>query len=307
MASASAGRDEAEPSMRAAPGRPHELQDPSNRYFFHPLAYRLARLLRPTGISPNAVSVASGLLVVVAALAYTGLGVPQSVLLGFTAHMLWHVVDGADGDLARLTGRSSPAGELIDGICDYSGHVFLYVALAAFLDDWIGGWAWLLAALSGASRIAQSNHIESQRRIYLWRMYGVPWLKQAQTSGDELFRRKGPIAAIFVGFARGYIKLAGAMSPYAAEIDAAIAGASDDLKEGRRLRRLCRQSLRTSLVYQHLLGANPRTVLLGISMALGSPLYFFLIETVALNLLLAVSIRHQRRCNRKLVARLSAS
>jgi phosphatidylglycerophosphate synthase len=36
-------------------------------------------------------------------------------------HMGWHVLDGADGDLARMTGRASPQGELFDGICDYVG------------------------------------------------------------------------------------------------------------------------------------------------------------------------------------------
>ena len=36
-------------------------------------------------------------------------------------------------DLARLTGKASPTGELVDGVCDYSAHVVLYVVLAAML------------------------------------------------------------------------------------------------------------------------------------------------------------------------------
>src|SRR5688572_30955480 len=84
-----------------------ELEDPLNLHLFHPLARRLARLLRPTGISPNAVSALSGLCVAIAAGAYTMLGWPLSVLLGFTFHMLWHVFDGADGDLARLNSSHS--------------------------------------------------------------------------------------------------------------------------------------------------------------------------------------------------------
>ena len=42
-----------------AVGRPRELQDPLNFYFYHPLARRLARLLVPTPVSPNMVSVMS--------------------------------------------------------------------------------------------------------------------------------------------------------------------------------------------------------------------------------------------------------
>ena len=37
--------------------RPPELQDGLNRYLYHPLAARLARLLAPTRITPNLVSV----------------------------------------------------------------------------------------------------------------------------------------------------------------------------------------------------------------------------------------------------------
>ena len=49
--------------------------------------------------------------------------------------LAWHVTDGADGDLARLKGTASPTGELVDGVCDYSGHVFMYFAFAFLLDD----------------------------------------------------------------------------------------------------------------------------------------------------------------------------
>jgi hypothetical protein len=57
---------------------------------------------------------------------------------------------------------------------------------------------------------------------------------------------------------------------------------------------------------QALLGANPRTVLLGISMAIGSPLYYFLAETTLLNLLLIASMRSQRSCDARLARRLAA-
>src|SRR5918999_275139 len=99
------------------PSRPRELEDALNHFIYHPLAYRLALLLRPTGISPNAVSVIGMLLVWAAAAAYAGLAWPQSVAIGLALHLSWHVVDGADGDLARLTSRSSPTGELVDGVC----------------------------------------------------------------------------------------------------------------------------------------------------------------------------------------------
>ncbi|HEX8527829.1 CDP-alcohol phosphatidyltransferase family protein [Allosphingosinicella sp.] len=282
------------------PGKPPELESFLNRRLFHPLARRLAGALVPTGISPNMVSVAGAGVVLAAGAAYVGLPWPEAVAVGFALHLLWHVVDGADGDLARLTGRASPFGEVVDGACDYLSHALLYLVLATFLDDHIGLWAYPLGLASGLSRVAQANHAESQRRIYMWRTYGVPWLQQARATDDELFRRRGPVARLFLAGARGYIALANALSPTSAEIERAVASAATDPAARRRLTRLSRHAARRPLFFLMLLGANPRTVILGLSMALGSPLYFFLVETTVLNLLLIVSIREQKKGNRKL-------
>jgi len=191
-------------------------------------------------------------------------------------------------------------------MADYVSHVFLYTMLAIFLlAPSIGLWAYLIALFAGLSRIAQSNHAESQRRTYLWRVYGVPWLKQAQASGDELFERKGLFATVSVACVRAYIRLAALTSPRSDEIDAALASASGDAREVTRLKRLCRRSSRTAIILQHALGSNPRTIALGISMAAGSPIYFFVAEFTLLNLILVISILHQRRSNQLLVVRLA--
>jgi hypothetical protein len=298
MASTHAGRSPGPPDPSA--GRPAELQDPLNRFVYHPLAARLARLLARGPISPNAVSVAGMLLVWGAALAYTRLDWPVAVLCGFALHLSWHVVDGADGDLARLTGKASPTGELVDGVCDYAGHVGLYLALAAMLDDQIGGWAWLLASAAGASHIAQTNHAESQRRYYLWWAYGVPWLKHARAQGNAVFAGRSWFSRLFGWMARDYLKLADAMTPYSATIDTAIERVKDDPARIGQVRRLVRRSSRRSLAFQKLLGPNPRAILLGISMAFATPLYFFLAEAVLLNLLLVLSVRHHNRSGQRM-------
>ena len=305
MASTSAGGRRAGVPEERVLAHPDESADPLNRYIDHPLARRLACLLRPTGITPNAVSAVSGLTVVAAALCYVGLSPPLSVLLGFALHLSWHVIDGADGALARLTDRTSPMGELVDGIADYVSHTFLYTILAAvLLAPWLGLWAYLFAALSGASRIAQSSHSESQRRTYVWRVYGIPWLKQAQASGDTLFESEGLVAKISIACARLYIRLASATNPHSSELDEAFIRSAGDEYESARLRKLYLSSSRGSLLYQRLLGANPRTILLGMSMVAGSPIWFFIVEITLLNVVLALSIAQQRRCNRIVVSRL---
>lgn len=299
MASTSAGM-----TLPAAHSRPRELEDSLNRYVYHPLANRLARLLRPTGIGPNAVSVAGMLCVWGAAAAYVGLAWPQSFLIGFSLHLFWHVVDGADGDLARLTGRSSPTGELVDGVCDYAGHVPLYFALAAMLQGQIGAWAWPLAVAAGASHVAQTNHAETQRRFYLWWVYGVPWLKHAKAAGDDVFQGRNWFSLSFGWMAREYLRLSNAMTPFAPTIDKAVEEARGDPARLQRISALARRSMGRALVFQKLIGPNPRTIILGASMGLGTPLYFFLAEAGLLNLLLVASVRHHNEVGRRLVRKL---
>ncbi|MFM5884488.1 MAG: CDP-alcohol phosphatidyltransferase family protein, partial [Novosphingobium sp.] len=73
------------------------------------------------------------------------------------------MIDGADGDLARLTGRTSPIGEMVDGLCDYLSHIVLYLMLGAWLATSNGpvtGWlAWMLVVGAGLSHAVQANHV----------------------------------------------------------------------------------------------------------------------------------------------------
>jgi phosphatidylglycerophosphate synthase len=284
-------------------GRPRELEDPLNHFFYHPLAARLARLLRPTGISPNMVSVMSLLALIAAAWTFTSLAWPQNALTGFAFMLAWHVLDGADGDLARMTGRASATGELVDGVCDYAGNVILYFAFVFVLDDSIGAWAWILGALTGASHVVQTNHAETQRRLYLWRAYGVPWLRNAAASGDAVFRKETWFTRYFGFWAVGYVWLSNRMTPSANPIDTALAAAEGDPVETERIRQMVRRAFGSGLVLSKALGANPKTLLIGASMMLGSPLYYFLAMIFGVNLILLASIVHHK----KVAARLAAA
>lgn len=266
--------------------RPPELEDALNRFVYHPLSHRLALGLRHTPLTPNMVSVSSLGAIVAATAAYTLLPYPQAVAIGLAFHLLWHILDGADGDLARLTGRTSPTGEIVDGICDYLGHVILYTALT--FDA--GGWMWVVTPFAAASRILQANHIESVRRTYLWRAYGVPWIgrdEQRPAAGGVL----GGLAAI-------YVRAGAILNPRSGEADALVEA------RGEAARATVARIGRGALGFQDWLGPNRRTLLLGLSMALGTPLWFMIFECTILNLLLVASIRRQWRVNADLAGAL---
>jgi phosphatidylglycerophosphate synthase len=277
--------------------RPDELEDGLNLHLYHPLSHRLALALRHTPVSPNMVSVSSLASILAATAAYTLLPFPQSVAVGLACHILWHILDGADGDLARITGKTSPLGEIVDGICDYLGHIILYTALAFYA----GGWAWVVTPLAAASRILQANHIESVRRTYLWRAYGVPWIGRTKAEATAIGGRRSVTAAIAGALARVYVAAGSLLNPRSHQADAAVEA------RGEAARPAARRIGREALFVQEWLGPNRRTLLLGLSMAAGTPLWFFLFECTVLNLLLIVSIRRQRAVNARLAAELGGS
>jgi phosphatidylglycerophosphate synthase len=278
------------------PMRPRELEDALNFHLYHPLAWQLARLLARTPLTPNMVSCFGAVLVVSAGLAYTGLAWPLSAALGMALHVAWHVVDGADGDLARMTGRASPRGEMVDGLCDYASHIVLYLLLGAFLAGQVGAaLAWPITVAAGVAHAVQSNHVEAQRRFHLHWLYGKPWLHHQRPASA------GPLDWL-IGL---YLRVAGGMTPHALAVDRAIVAAAGDPPRLQRLRALVRGESAPLLRVQKLLGPNQRAIALGLSMlGTGSPLLYFAYGGLWLTALLALSVRLHNRAAQRVAARL---
>ncbi|RZK01162.1 MAG: CDP-alcohol phosphatidyltransferase family protein [Novosphingobium sp.] len=282
------------------PVRARELQDPLNHYLYHPLAWQLAKRLAHTPLTPNMVSVIGALCVIGAAVAYAQPGWPGPALLGLVLHMTWHVVDGADGDLARITGKSSPTGELVDGLCDYLSHIVLYFVLGWLLDQQMGWTAWLFMVPAGLSHIVQSNHVEVQRRQYQWWVYGTPWLRNTAKGQDAT--GKGGLGAIVAA----YLELASGMTPHALRIDAAVEAAKGDPARAEEIRAAVRAEAPPLLLMCKFLGPNPRALVLGASMLAGSPIWYFLYQAVVLNVLLVISVKMHNAAARRIAAEIGA-
>jgi phosphatidylglycerophosphate synthase len=98
----------------AVPAKPASLDGIVSRYLNRPLSRPTARLLRHTPVTPNEVTVVSLLIAFGAGwLLYLG----HNVWAAIAVH-LSSVVDGVDGDLARLTGKGSRFGAVFDAVLD---------------------------------------------------------------------------------------------------------------------------------------------------------------------------------------------
>jgi phosphatidylglycerophosphate synthase len=120
----------------------------------------LSVLAHRTGLSPSALTLANlviGLATSIAVIALASQVPDIHLALGLGALLLWHLaysLDCADGQLARVTGRASPAGARLDILCDVAAQTALVGAIvsatvAVAADG--SGWApppWLYAVFA---------------------------------------------------------------------------------------------------------------------------------------------------------------
>jgi phosphatidylglycerophosphate synthase len=286
-----------------APGRPREIEAWTNSHLVHPVSRAVVDVLLATRVTPNQVSLASVACAAGAAACYLGLAWPWAAFAGLACQFAWHVLDGADGDLARRSGRASPLGELIDGVCDHLSQVLIYVALVYVLqrDGW-GAWAsWGIASLAGASHFIQANIYETGRKTYRRWVYGADWMRQtsAAPAGQRAPQR----------FLAGlYIAISNLASPGEARIEAAMGRAlAGDVAGAAKVRGLYRELYAPLVKASGLLDSNTRTIAVFVGVLAGSPLWFFLFEITVQNIALIWLGRERRRRDDQLITLLGAS
>ncbi len=287
-----------DPIASEEPGRPREIEESTNLFLVHPLSRRLVDHLIPTPVTPNQISVTSVFMAGAGAACYAELAPPWGALAGLMFFFAWHVLDGADGDLARRTDRASASGELVDGICDHLSQALLYVALAAVLARSLGGWAWAIAAAAALCHFVQANACETGRKTYRRWVHGARWMRQNR----DALAGWGAAGGLLGGL---YLRVADFGNPGEARVEAAMANPRKPICLARA-RALYRELYAPLVKRGAVLGGNTRTLAAFFAMLAGRPLWFFLFEIVVLNLILAVLIAWRRRCDRALLDALAA-
>ncbi len=123
-----------------------------NTYLLRPVAGLLVRLLYPTGITPNQVTIASTIAGLVGALVYLR-GDSLSVAIGGLLVTMKDVLDSADGQLARAKQLYSRLGRFLDSIGDFAVNVGVFAAIGWVLNKKGGGMSYWLLTLFGLTGI----------------------------------------------------------------------------------------------------------------------------------------------------------
>ena len=145
-----------------------ETENKIDRIFYRPIGFRIARMLRGTGITPNMITVISifvgaavGFMFYHDNLTYNICGI---LLLVFA-----NILDCVDGQLARLTGIKSAIGRILDGFAGDIWFASIYIGFALRLShDYGTDWFFALAVLSGLSHLVQANITDYYKTLHLY-------------------------------------------------------------------------------------------------------------------------------------------
>ncbi len=121
-------------------------------YLARPVSNGISRLLLPTGVAPNAVTL-FGLAVGLGSGAVAAVGGYGAVLAATLLFYLGMILDCVDGDLARIKLATSRRGQWLDSITDDLSVVFLTAGMGVGLWRVSGQTLYLWVGLAGAGLV----------------------------------------------------------------------------------------------------------------------------------------------------------
>ena len=272
-------------------------------YFYRPMGYAWALLFQKLGVSPNTVTILS-----------IFLGVGAGIMFGFNdlklnaigiLLLIWaNTYDSCDGQLARMTGKKTALGRILDGAAGDFWFIAIYVSIAARLTPTWGVWIWVLAAVSGLLCHAnQSRLADYYRNIHLYFLKGKDGseVDDAATQVEKyksLSWSKDFIQKLFQWFYVNYVKGQEKSTPkfqmFKQELRRRYAG-----NLPAQLREDFRQGSLPLMKYTNILTFNWRSITLFVSLIIGLPWLYCAVEiTVFTAIYVYMHWKHEQLCMR---------
>lgn len=248
------------------------------------------------GWSPNAVSLLGMISALIASWCFYHYHSTVMSILGALFLLGWHVLDGADGQLARMTGKTSELGKVIDGLCDHLGFGMVYVALGLALQPAFGPWVWLLALAAGLSHVVQAGALEFHRDSYDCWVHGKTGKCVPPLERIDLDYGTGLIPRLLRAGHLLYIRL----QYLASEADERLISSEKELRvraDRNEVSEVYRSHSLATVRRWTWLSANKRTIAVSLFCIAKVPILFFVYEIVVLNGVLIWLRRAQRRNN----------
>lgn len=264
-----------------------EIEEFVDVYFFRRVGIVGAHAARAVGLSPTGVTFIG---MVAGALGGALLASPSRAWLAVTLLIMHGVLDSSDGQLARMTGRSTEFGRLMDGVGGYVTHVAMYLGILASACSRGYGWGLFLAAVAaGVSTIVHAQMYDYHRTTYA--TFVIKGEATPATRGEP----HGGIVGAYEAMQRA---LAG-LHP---EVERVIASRREEGRVRDEDRARYRACFYRPVRGWNLLGDNVRRLSIAVAALAGRPEWFIVTELVPLNVLLLCLWWFQRRADARFLA-----
>lgn len=268
--------------MKPAPpdgSRDPAIDDPTNTWFVHYVGRLLLPLAVRARIGANPVSIAGLAFGIGAAFAYLHWRDPAMATLGFLLCVAWLIADGLDGMIARATASASALGRFLDGVCDHTVFLALYIASSVSMGI---GETWPIATVAGCVHAVQATLYEAERIRFQRRMRGEPYVPAARS----------PYL-----LARIYDSVASSLDRMSAPLDRLLESGPDQAGLLQAYRRAAAPALRMMIPLTN----NMRVVLLWVVCLAADPSWFWWITLGPLSLVALAGIVRLRLAEARLV------
>ena len=271
----------------------YEIEELVDVYFFRPLGFIIARFAASLRLTPTQITV-FGALVGIA-----GGAMLYDQRLGFYSFallILHGIIDSADGQLARMTGRVTELGRVLDGVAGYLTHAAIYLAIAASVLH--GGGSNAILIWMGLAGIA--NAVQAQMYEYHRHEYAMIVVKGLAPRGDSAKITQAWMKSLYAW----YLATARLLNGLHTEVESLIAARSTRETVREDDRALYRKCFYWPMRGWNLLGDNMRRYAIGILVCLDRLELFFAFILLPMNVALIALWFWQRHADRKFLATL---
>lgn len=282
-------------------------------HFTRPIGLVFALFWNKLGVHPNVITILSIFLGVGAGICFYFTDLWHN-LAGVLLLMFANFCDSTDGQMARLTGKKTLIGRMLDGFSGDVWFVAIYAALCMRMDGqkipgmeqtW-GIWIWVLGSIAGfLCHSPQSSLSDYYRNIHLFFLKGksgseLDNYEQQRKVYEEMKAKKDWLGCLFFYNYANYCKSQEKRTPkfqqffkaYQTNIQPETAGG---LKE--QIRQEFLEGSRPLMKYTNILTFNTRAICIYVTALLNCPWVYFLIEIIVMSILYVYMHRkHEALC-----------
>lgn len=285
-------------------------------HFTRPIGLVFALFWNKLGVHPNVITILSIFLGIGAGICFYYTDLWHNVA-GVLLLMFANFCDSTDGQMARLTGKKTLIGRMLDG---FSGDVWffcIYVALCMRMQNqpipgmeqtW-GIWIWMLGAIAGfLCHSPQSSLSDYYRNIHLFFLKGksgseLDNSEQQRKVFEQMKADKDWLGCLFFYNYANYCRSQEKRTPkfqrfFQLYNEAQTAEASQqEMREQVRLSFL--EGSRPLMKYTNVLTFNTRAICIYITALLNCPWVYFLFEIIVLSILYVhMHRKHETLCEK---------